>query len=294
MKILTGRSALIAIIAIGFFASWQPFAWAGKYQPAREFTSNRADNGLLLSVADVITLKKQNTHAILVDVRNEAAFEKTRIPESINVPLPFVKTKQYLRDMQIVLVDNGYNFTRLLREAKVLKEKGFDVSILAGGLAAWHQKGGKLVGDLFNLERFYIIPAHYLLPGNRSLLFQTYIDISSKQNPEMQSDFPEVIHIPVKQKEDFQQVISVIEEKTDPLSAVLIFNNDGNYDPIASLPESCAITGFYLKDGLNGYQRAARQHHAMLQTRDQRLKKVGGCTTCPDAEDNKIKSKKNE
>jgi rhodanese-related sulfurtransferase len=240
----------------------------------------------MLSVQDVNNLLQRNSSAILVDTRDEKAFKRTRIPGSINIPASFIKTKEYLVNMKVVLVDDGYRLKELLPKVTRLNNNGFDVSILAGGVAAWHQSGGEFEGDLFDLERFHRIPAHYAVPGSRSPFLKTWIDISPQKNNEDQIYPSDTVHIPVRKAHDIQKIVNAInKEDADPLSAVLISNTDGNYASVASLSEQSASTVFYLKNGLAGYKKAVDQQQAMLQARSMRLKTVGGCSTCPEVQE---------
>ncbi|MCL7489838.1 MAG: rhodanese-like domain-containing protein, partial [Desulfobulbaceae bacterium] len=238
----------------------------------------------LLSVTDVNNLLQHNSSAILVDIRDEESFMRTRIPGSINIPTSFIKTKKYLTGMKVVLVDEGYRLMELLPEITRLNNNGFDVSILAGGIAAWHQSGGEFAGDRFDLERFHYIPAHYVA-GLRLPLLKTWVDISPQQNNDDELNLSEIIHIPVRETRDIQKIVNSVNNNADSFSAVLIFNADGNYESVASLSELSGSTIFYLKDGLAGYKKAINQQQVMLQARSMRLKTVGGCSTCSEAQE---------
>lgn len=281
----------IFLVAVCCVLAFSPLIFAEQYQPAQHIKITAKENNRLLSAADVMSFKQQNPLCILVDVRKKTEFQKIRIPESINIPLPFVKTKSYLHGMKVILLDNGHDLKRLLQEADALGEKGLDISVLAGGLAAWHQHGGKFAGDLFSVAEFHLLPANHLLPGIRSPFIHTYIDISSEQSPASKIDFPNLFHVPVQSKNDLPQLASFIKkQKIEQLSAVLILNNDGKYEAIASLPELCNTTVFFLKGGGSGYFQATQQHVAMIQTREKRLKTIGGCPTCPAAKEKKLSS----
>ena len=61
-----------------------------------------------ISVESVLQKSKEKQEIILVDGRKSDAFEKFRIPGSINIPLYAVKTKAFLRTKLLVLVNEGY------------------------------------------------------------------------------------------------------------------------------------------------------------------------------------------
>jgi rhodanese-related sulfurtransferase len=127
----TGKS-IIAVLLFYVIANAVFPAIAASYSP------------LLISVKEAIEIKKENPRTLLVDVRGEESFKKIHIPDSINVPLHFIKTKGYLKNIHVILVNRGYEQNRLLHQAELLNKKGFEIVVLSGGLAAWSQLGGKL------------------------------------------------------------------------------------------------------------------------------------------------------
>lgn len=105
-----------------------------------------------LSADAVLDQLKEKEKPVLIDIRNPDLFDRIRIPESVNIPLYAVKTKHYLKKRRIVLIDEGYEYSRLETECKKLKETGFHAFILFGGLNAWAMAGGRMEGDLLALE----------------------------------------------------------------------------------------------------------------------------------------------
>lgn len=86
-------------------------------------------------------------HAIWVDVRSSTAHMQARIANSIQMPLYAVKTKGFLRERKVVLVDEGCGSPAVENETRRLRAAGFqDVSIWYGGLNAWQRRGGPLEG----------------------------------------------------------------------------------------------------------------------------------------------------
>lgn len=98
--------------------------------------------------SDLAEEAAKNPQGILwVDVREGAAHERTRIPESLPIPLPSVKTKGFMRGRRVVLVDEGFGNPAMESECRRMRELGFsDVSLWYGGLNAWRRLGGVLEG----------------------------------------------------------------------------------------------------------------------------------------------------
>lgn len=110
-----------------------------------------------------------------------------------------------------------------------------------------------------------------------------FIDISVKSQEEI---IPETISIPAEDSRVIKKITRFIEEKgLDEKTAVLIFNQDGNYQILDDLPSFCRPTIFFLEGGISAYQTALENTQAMLQPKEKRIKKIGGCATCPPAKD---------
>lgn len=105
------------------------------------------DWALYLGTEEAGALLRDPSRALIVDVRSAQAYERARIPGSLNIPLFAVKTKGFLRRRQVVLVDEGFGSRALDEECRKLRETGFaGVSLWYGGLNAWRRRGGALEG----------------------------------------------------------------------------------------------------------------------------------------------------
>jgi rhodanese-related sulfurtransferase len=252
-----------------------------------------AEGNILLTALELKREMAANSRVMAVDVRNASSFAKARIPRSVNIPLHFVKTKTYLRNLRIVLVNEGYFLAELLVEAKELRAQGYDAHVLAGGLAAWQAGVDEFVGvDLAITSEFRYMPVHYLLSRHGLSAFEYGIDISPvSEKAAVQEQQGEALalrtfHAPIESREDLSPLRTVLKDhKTEKTGGVLVFNSDGNYSLVADAPDTAEQTIFFLKGGLEAYQRILVDHQAMWQPKSERLKKYGGCPTCQKSND---------
>nr|WP_303649986.1 rhodanese-like domain-containing protein [Desulfobotulus pelophilus] len=86
---------------------------------------------------------------VLMDTRPADVFESCHIPDSINVPLYGIRTRSFLKKKSIVLVGNGFSLGAAVSMGEELNKAGYSASVLAGGLLAWQERGGRLAGDPF-------------------------------------------------------------------------------------------------------------------------------------------------
>ena len=119
----------------------------------------RKQNGsYVISVESVRHKLKEKQDILLVDVRNKEEFEAFSIPGSVNIPLFAIKTKSFLKPKFLVLLNEGYNYDELEQACEDLRESGFTVWVLHGGLYYWKEKGGRLKGNPFMQKELNKMP----------------------------------------------------------------------------------------------------------------------------------------
>lgn len=226
-------------------------------------------------------LKKQQ-QIFLVDIRRPEEFRAVRIPDSINVPLYFIKTKAFLKTNPVVLVDGGYPDRLTETACRELRTNGFRVSILSGGLLAWQRGGGQLNGDLFFLERYKHISAlEFYQEKDRQ--DQVVIDVSERQDPQAKRLLSEVRYLPFPR----QLAPGAINAAAADKKLVLIFNDTGaGYEQIEKVISKTNLDNvFYLEGGLAGYRTYLSNQDLARQARDSRVRKTAGCVPCGPAND---------
>jgi len=119
----------------------------------QNYGSKERDASLVLMPETLLKMVGTGQEYLLVDVRLAAAHQAVRIPGSINMALHEIKTKKFLRDKFLILVNHGSGYRKLERTCQELIEDGFSrVAILEGGLNNWQAHGGKIEGDPLAIE----------------------------------------------------------------------------------------------------------------------------------------------
>jgi len=184
---------------------------------------------LAISVEAVLYKLRQNQALTLVDVRSIQGFERLYIPGSVNIPLYAVKTKTYLKSAPVVLVNGGFRYAELENECRRLAERGFQVSILDGGLPAWQRKGGELAGDLFALDEMTSVSAVAFF-REKDFENTLVIDISPARSEASSRLIPYARHVPGLAGSGAQAAALsklMAENKNRPFQSVVILNETG-------------------------------------------------------------------
>lgn len=236
--------------------------------------------------AESLKQKQKREGIILIDVRNSKEFKKFRIPGSLNIPIFSIKTKTFLKSKPIVLLNEGYGYSRLEKECRNLRDNGFTVSIIAGGLNYWREMGGSVEGDPFAQKELNIIPPRIFFI-EKDYENWRMIDISQKENPESHRLIPPGINIPLFDNEDsfVSELKKLIgKQKSSPVLSILIFNKDGKqYEKLKALIKRKGIQEniFYLAGGLEGYKRFLYKRTLMGNKKSSLKQSVKGCRRCP-------------
>jgi len=209
---------------------------------------------LAVSVDSVLHKMKQKRKILIIDVRSLQEYDQVHIPGSMNIALYAIKTKSFLKTTPLVLVNNGYIFGILEDECIKLKEKGFNVSILWGGLNAWKEKGLDFEGDVFAVKELNRVSSRDFFHEKE---FEEIIilDVSSKEIPESNQPSFDVKHLSDLTEKSLHNALN--EADPGKFYSVLIFNENGQgYDKVEKMIKNAGIKNiFYLSGGVNGYRR---------------------------------------
>jgi hypothetical protein len=199
------------------------------------------------------------------------------------MPLYAVKTKVFLKSFPIVLVNAGFHYSPLEAACRKLKDMGFIVFILDGGLPAWKRKGSRLVGDLFALAEMQALSPRVFFRG-KDRENTRVIDISPLQTEISRQLMPYSRHIPdsAEPGEWFQKLNRIIaDHKNQPFLSVVVFNETGDgYDQANKIFAGLNVNIFYLQSGVAGYKRYLEDLLLSWLPRDSRIKTNRKCRTC--------------
>ncbi len=241
------------------------------------------DASLAISVSSVLYKLKQKQPIALVDIRTAHDFGRLKIPGSLNISLHAVKTKAFLKTASVVLINKGYGYALLEAECERLKALGFKVSILEGGLPAWHRKGGALVGDLWALQDMKKISPQTFFK-EKDFVNGLVIEISPVRSPESKKLIPRAKHMPFLSDpggwvSDLKTALKGFQNEAF-FSVLLVDKNGDHYGDLERIVEKIETDVFYLNGGLSAYRSYLQYLMRSWQPREDRIKTVGQCRNC--------------
>ncbi|MFA7345614.1 MAG: rhodanese-like domain-containing protein [Terrimicrobiaceae bacterium] len=133
---------------------------------------------LLISASELLALLNLpgEQTPVVVDVRGAEDYQRSHLPESLNMPSFQLKASQHLKTRPLVLVGDGP------QTAAQLQKAGFEsVRILDGGIPAWQALGAPLLGSERGLPA-EISPAAFLQAASSQEGWQV-IDARTKDLP---------------------------------------------------------------------------------------------------------------
>jgi rhodanese-related sulfurtransferase len=243
---------------------------------------------LLVEVRSVLGRLEKGDPLVLVDVRSPEAFERLRIPGSLNIPLKFIRTKPFLKTTPVVLVNQGFGLQPLSWECERLKSAGFAVSVLKGGLCAWHRAGGPLEGDLGTAAEFSrVTPQDAYL--EKDAPFRLVVDVSGVRSQTSREEFPDAVHVPLEGDpadvlERLQAALGLNPE-WGLLGPLVISESGLECDRMEqALRQGGFKHVFFLTGGIAAYRRYLTDLSRLWSPRESRVKTITPCPTCGDGD----------
>jgi rhodanese-related sulfurtransferase len=268
---------LFGLVGALFFTSFAESAV--KDEPG--FGKEMPSVSYMITAEDVLKKLKGKNETLIVDVRDEKDFEKARIPESMNIPLYALKTKDFLKGKAIFIVDQGYLYGRLEDESSNLKKKGFNVSVIQGGLNAWRDAGGIIEGDPVAIQEINkVSPRDVYQRHSGDLLI---INISMTHDKKADTLFPGAISIPFDDNEKtFSMKLIDLLNKSGRISTLLLFNEKGErYEIVERVVQTTSAKNvFYLAGGVTAYKDFLNEQTMMGNSEKVSTSKGTGCGTC--------------
>lgn len=242
----------------------------------------RLDN--LIQPGQVRHAIKRDQPVVLVDVRLSSSYQQYRIPGSINIPLSFIRTKRFLADKFVVLVDEGFQRESLIREIERLKLSGFSrVSILAGGITGWRRTGGDIEGDFVASGRSNMVsPATFFVEQSRSGLVVVNATGDDFKGAEL---ITRAVSIPFNpdDRADFRKKVATalpLHSKSAMPDVLILAESADMYREIELLLADIGTNIFFLDGGLLAYRDFLKdqeklQNHNTVTSGDKT------CPVCP-------------
>jgi rhodanese-related sulfurtransferase len=248
-----------------------------------ELTAKRLkkpDHSLLISAGSVLQKIKRKQKIILVDIREPGEFERVSIPGSISIPLYFIKSKAFLRLKPLVLVNTGYPYSQMEKACKRLRNNGFKVSILTGGIISWYRKEGPLKGDLLAVNEYSKISPRIFFQ-EKDYSDRIVLDVSKEHTRASKKLIPYAIHIPFFNAPNLDGLRAAGVNKAD-INYFLIFNETGDhYEKIEKIMQKNGLENtFYIAGGLNAYEKYLQHLVLSRRSRDSRMQRIDKCRTC--------------
>ncbi len=240
------------------------------------------DPSMLISPSFLIAENSPDRAPVLVDVRDQADFDRCRIPSSLRIPLHAIRTKEFLTTKHVVLVGGAVLDEREEAECARLRSEGFLAFVLDGGIPAWVSAGGPLVGEGCLNGRHETISASELFASRHD---GRWLFVNACRT--MQNDARRLIPqaLPLPDPENLHQLEAFVGRypKERPIT-LMVFDDDGTDIPLLArrLEKSSLPRALFLDGGIIQYRGfLARQATTLEAHRSSTRKAFAPCTDCP-------------
>ncbi|MDH5327837.1 MAG: rhodanese-like domain-containing protein [Gammaproteobacteria bacterium] len=221
----------------------------------------QAADDCLMSVDSYRAQSKKSAY-LIIDTRSKLDYKKYWISGSVNFSSYTIKTKNYLRDKKLVLVNDGKNEESLVNLCQSLRKLQFnDIHVLKGGLPAWRKSFGDMEGDrVAQLElntvsekELYAIrndPNWKLVSTQKQA--GAFASVTAAQGGKLLKNA-----LFVKREQKQKSFVKNIQQALGKGSQVnnLVFTNKHEFEKAASLPLMKKYNIFYMQNSMSNYVR---------------------------------------
>jgi len=218
-----------------------------------------------------------NPNLILIDTRVNNQYNNLKIPNSIHMPIYSIKTKSFLKNSQLVLINEGYAYDPLIEEVKQLVNQGFRfVRVLHGGIKSWYKSGGKLIGDLYYMNNLSTISINKFLLDKDYQNVRIIIVIPHDKNNYYY--IPDAISIRWRENNLKKNVENLCDHINQTIEITelytIIIDNDGSlHDSIlANVEQKVTSTIFFLENGINGIKEYLASQSSQKSTQQKKTR----------------------
>jgi rhodanese-related sulfurtransferase len=277
-KIISNKSGVLALTLVAFL--WTaPVTAEGLRAVIPEDLIQRKllqrDSSVLLTPDDLQQRLQHQRAVTLVDVRPPEEFERVRIPGSINVPLFAVKTKPFLRNRPLVLINGGAEWRTLEEECQRLNQNGFQAFALLGGIVAWRDKHSALEGNPSYTEdyRQMDVQTFYREKNYQDVLV---LELSPEQSARAEKLLP--FARPVSDAANIQKIWK--ESGSQYRTVILVGVPEITRQALAAADIGSLGPAFVLQGGVDAYGIYLERLTLSWRSREERLVQVGRCREC--------------
>lgn len=250
-------------------------------------SDGKGEGSVLISAADLHRHRASRRDLVLVDVRQAESFRSLRIPGSLNIPLFALKTTSFLKEKDVILVNEGFLSSDLEAVSRSLVVGGMrSVRVLDGGIASWAAHGGALSGDPASLREIRTVsPGAFAAERGRRHLPVIVTGVSEE---EARRHLPEAEFVPFGEGEGFLARLERVVPAAGGArtTTVVMVDKDGGLALRAQslsneqrFQQSHPAVFFFLEGGLEGYQAYRERQVALLKGKEKLS--AGGCPDCP-------------
>lgn len=225
----------------------------------------------LVSVAEAHRQVAQHK-AMLIDIRLAEDFGRISIPGSVSMPGYALRTKVYLRDKSIILVEDGHSYGGQERLCDALRQSGYrDVRILEGGLRAWQDSAGKLTGDDEDVQALSMMrPLDFA--RERQYSHWHVLQLSDRTSDEQTGTWGNGVKARLAVERQRQS------RDKSPDFVLVVTPGGESYPEIERLRQQAGLRNlFYLEGGMTGIDAYFNQQFALLHRREGKRGKKSPC-----------------
>ena len=203
----------------------------------------------------------------MVDLRSEPAFEKFRVPGSIQIAEHALASRAFLKKRRLILINDGFNIDRMVSLCGELKRAGFSsVVALFGGVAQWHQSGFPVEGTPPRYSQLLSIsPDHFFQMKNSGFL--QVMHVSAKDTIEQRSLFPESVSTGGWRNvgRELDRVAARYKGMLKPIAMMLVDQDGKSYEKNIGVVNGREYPVFFLAGGINAYRHYLGKQQAMRE-----------------------------